>query len=388
MSFLSSASRKVTDVRQYLRDQATGNSIKYSAVAGETHLIYVPYTEVPVLDEEGNPKMENGAPVVERQLIAIQGNVHEWNTPDGKYHSCVCMQDTIREADGVVINDGTCPFCDRIGDGWDIYRMRKETEELNCKLKPGKERDDFLQRSNRGFNNERKSKEARPYLYILVVKFRTDSSKQPIMENGLPTYDLKVMKMSASRLTKIQEQIQNSGVDMPGSELSFGYPKTDDKRLVVGQSVTSVIFPQQMLTYKYPEVKAKIQEDVDKFSFEGIDKLGFPEWAGMTTAKAKEVMDEQFAQWDSYKKELLANPNAKYMEYLTPGQADTPSLGGQAVPGVAPAIPGVAPAIPSVPGVAAPVAPETPAAPAAPAMPDIPADLGNLFGNNGGGISI
>ena len=124
-SFLASASRQVVDVRSFLRDSAGGNSIKYSAESGAKHQIYIPFKSKEIIDENGNP-------AVVKELVAIQGAVHEWTNPDGKYKATVCMKDVIRNSDdgSTVLNDGSCPFCDRVSDGWDIYRYRKDKKTV------------------------------------------------------------------------------------------------------------------------------------------------------------------------------------------------------------------------------------------------------------------
>lgn len=374
-SFIQAAQKKVTDIRSYLREQSNGNQVKYRAEIGKVHLIYIPFEEVPCTDDEGNTTMQ-------RQIKCISGSVHEWSTPDGKYHSTICLKDTIRkdEATGAILNDGTCPFCDRVSDAWDIYNMRKAHEEEVCKLPAGPQREEHMKSAARVFGDERKAKPASEYVYLLVVQFRIDDEKKPIMVDGLPSYDLRVMKLSAKRLTKIVDQISNSGEEMAGSELMFNYPKTNELRLAVGQSTINLVFPSKKLTTVYGEkLMKKIDADVAKFSFDGLDKQGFPEWAGMTTESAKAVTDAQFEQWDKYQKELKVNPNAQYLEYITSTPENNPSLtGAPAVPSIA--APSVAAPNVAVPGVAMPGAADN----GAPAVPDIGAgNISDLFGGTG-----
>lgn len=370
-SFLSTASKKVTDVRGFLRDAAGGNSIKYVAEKGCKHLLYIPYQEATETDENGNE-------VTVKQLIAISGAVHEWQSPDGKYKATVCMKDVIRKADdGVtVLNDGTCPFCDRVSDGWDIYRYRKELEEANCKL-TGEDRKKHLDKSTSTFADERKAKDARTYMYILVVKYRQSADGSIVVgSDGLPEYDLKVMKLSQSRVDKIQQQIANAGAELPGSELMFEYPNTDDRRLQISQSTTAPVFPNNMMVVKFPALVQKINTDVSKFEWEGIEK-SFPEWNGMTSSEAKKITDALFEQWDKYKADMQINPGARYMEYITSTPVTNPQLSGAATPSAA--IPN---AVPSIPGVA-PAVPGT----EAPSIPSIP-DPNAVFGGAAPGIQI
>lgn len=379
-SFLKTASKQVADVRAFLRESAGGNSIKYSAEKGAKHLIYIPYTEEVVVDAA------TGQQVAQKNICAIQGAVHEWTNAEGKYKATVCMKDVIRKADDgtTVLNDGTCPFCDRISDAWDIYRYRKELEEENCKL-TGEERKKHLEKTFSSYSDERKAKDARMYMYILVVKFRVNEADQPVMSSdGLPEYELKVMKLSSSRVEKIQQQLANSGAVLAGSELIFQYPNVEDRRLLVSQSTTAPVFPNNQMTVKFPALLNKINEDVSKFDWEGIEK-SFPEWSGMTSMEAKSSTDAMFEQWDAYKKELISNPSAKYLEYVVATPTTTPSLGGEVpvVPGAA-AIPQI-PNIPTVPGAAAPTIPVMPGV--APAVAPA-ADPNAVFGVPGAAPTI
>lgn len=338
-SFLTSASKKTTDIRGFLREAAGSNSIKYLAEKGKKHILYVPFNNVVVTDD-------NGVETTTKQITAISGSVHEWSSPDGKYQATICLKDVIRKADDgeTLLNDGTCPFCDRVTDGWDIYRYRRELEESNCKM-TGEDRKKYLETINGNFADERKAKEARDYIYMLVVKFRTDDSGKYVMgQDGLPEYDLKVMKMSASRVDKLQQQIENSGLELPGSEFTISYPNSEDRRLVVSQSITAPVFPEKSTLRVYPALVGKIQTDIAKFQWDGMEK-SFPEWAGMNVSKAKQITDTMFEKWDEYKKEMLVNPSAKYLEYVSNTNVTNPALSA-VTPNTAPVMPGVAPVMP------------------------------------------
>ena len=363
-SFLSAAGKKTTDIRGFLREaSSSGNSIKYKAEAGKKHFVYIPYSLVPDTDDAGNE-------VMRKQLIAISGSVHDWTEGD-KYRAVVCLKDVVRSAeDGTPINDGSCPFCNRTSDAWEIYNYRIALEEATC----GKTGNDLIKHidSIKGkFADERKAKDARDFIYILIVKFRTDASNKPIIgSDGLPEYDLKVVKWSTNRSEKIQQQIENSGDEFAGTEMIFEYPNIDDIRQVVGQSTTSPVFPNSRFTNVYPDLLKKINADVNKFEWEGIDKA-YPEWAGMSSAEAEKVTNDLFRDWDIYKLQLKTNPNAKYLEYVGATGAQgvsNPAIGLGAAPTAAPSVapqigaapagmPGMAPQMgaPAMPGAATPM---------------------------------
>ena len=213
-NFMKAASKQVSDVRNFLRSASGGNNIKYSAEKGAKHIIYIPPVTEEVVDEV------TGQVTVVQKVNAKEGSIHEWYDSSNKFHSTVCTKGIIIEdEEGKVIADGTCPFCDRVKDGWDIYNYRKALEEEQCVLH-GENRKAHLEKANAGFRDQRKAKEAKKYLYILVVKFRTDSRTGDaiIGSDGLPEYDLKVMRMSPTAVEKLNVQITNSGSELPGSE--------------------------------------------------------------------------------------------------------------------------------------------------------------------------
>lgn len=335
-SFISSAGKQTKDIRQFLREAAGGNSLKYKPAKGQKHIIYVPFRTVEETDANGNK-------VANREIIAISGAVHEWTGVDGKYNATICLKDVIRHDDaGNLLNDGSCPFCDAVGKAWDIYRYRIEQEEKTCG-KTGDELTKHIESVKKGFADERKAKDAKEYIYLLVALYRTDPTRgnQPIKgQNGLPEFDLKVMKLSASRVEKLQQQMENSGADFVDSEVVFEYPNEDDSRLVVSQSTTAPVFESKQFIRMYPGLAEAIQAEVDKFEWEGLEK-SFPEWRGMTSADATNTVSQLFGAWDEFQNELLVNPDAKYLECVSgSGTKTNPVLGEKAqannasVPGV------------------------------------------------------
>ena len=360
MGMFSQAKKSVGDVRSFLKGAASASSLKYAAEAGKKHYILIPYQETNMTDDEGNIVMENGVPLVKKELFAYSAKVHEWTTSDNKFKSCICLKDLVRtDADGNVINNGECPFCDRVSDSWDIYRYRKELEESTCKL-TGENRDKHLETVLASYRNELKCRGAKDYIYILVAQFKYENNRLVLGSDNMPEYEIKVMRMSSSRIQKIEEQLSNSNIEFAGSELLFAYPNNDDKRLVVSQSTVAPVFKGTVME-NYPNLKDKIFEECDKFDWENSIEKAFPEWEGMSSASASTIVDSMFVQWDSYKK-ALANPatagTAKYLEYVVQAPATNPSLEGVgAVPEIPMAQPQVAGAIPmpNVPNVGAPV---------------------------------
>jgi len=318
-SMVTTVGKRVTDVREFLKESAEGNSVKYSAEKGGKHIIYIPYTMVSVIKD-------NGEETLEKSIVAIKGEVHEWSTIDGKYRTSICLKDIIRKDDttGYIVNNGMCPICERIDDAWEIYNYRKDKEESTCKL-VGEDKNKHMENMTRTFADERKAKKAKSYMYILVAKFKLDGTNIVIGKDKLPEYELKVMKLSSARVERMQKQIANAGGEFPGSELVIEYPVTDDKRVQVSQSTTSLPFPNSTVTFKFKDVVDKIAIDVNNFEWDGIEK-SFPEWAGMSTEGAREVVNTLFAKWDEYKAELQVNPGARYMEYITYVPTSNPDM--------------------------------------------------------------
>lgn len=358
-SFMQTASRQVLDVSTFLKEAADNNGIKYVAEQGKKHRVYIP----PCTQEIE----EDGVKKAVQSIIAISGKVHEWKDAAGKFYSTICLADVVRrDEQGNIINNGSCPFCDRVDDAWSIYNYRLEQEEANCNL-TGENRKNHLDASKTTFADERKAKKPTNYMYMLVVKFKTNEDGSPQMsDKQLPLYELKVMKLSRSRVEKIQKQLLNSGVGFAGSEVIFDYPNTEDKRLQISQSTVSPVFGDALFMNKYPALKEQIDADVQKFTWDGVDEA-FKEWKGMTQAKADETVGELFSKWDEYKEAKLINPLAKYAEYASDLQVNNPSLGVPQIPNVPqinatsqPIVPGIAqaetPVVPNVPNV--PVQPQ------------------------------
>ena len=120
---------------------------------------------------------------------------------------------------------------------------------------------------------------------------------------------------------------------MAGINLKVIFRKT-----IATQNLCTVIIGSEL---DYQDIHAK-------FEWDGLEKA-FPEWAGMTTSEAQKVVDSMFEQWDIYKKDLLTNPQAKYLEYVVRTPSTTPSLNGETSGmGQMPTVP----TIPTVPNVA------------------------------------
>ena len=327
--FISTAKRSAADIRQFLKEAASDGTMKYKAQAGQTHVLYFPFEMATVKNEE------TGAEEQVKRLIAISGDVHEWNDSDGKYHACICLKDIVREDEnGNKLNDGTCPFCNRVSDGWSIYRHRVGLEEARCD-KVGQERDKFLEGVRQTILKERKASEARPYVYILVAQIQTApgmalGQTQPVLdENGLPKFELKFMKLSAKRAESIETSIANSnGESMADSEIAITYPNIDDQRQIVQQSTIAPMNGQVRFTTRYPDLKQRILNEAKAVDLDAIEG-SFREWEGMTTDAATKTMDDLFRKWDEYQVQLKLNPSAQYMEYGLPPAG--PALSGQGV---------------------------------------------------------
>lgn len=318
-SFLNSAKKSATDVRSFLREASSNNGVKYKAEQASKHYIFIPYLNIESIGD-------NGESTFERQLNAITGKVHEWTGSDDKYKAVLCLEGIVRkdETTGAILNDGTCPMCDRIGDAWEVYNYRVEIEKAK-----GLDEEKFKE-AKRACIDQRKIKDATPYIYIVVAQFRMNKGDIIINStSGLPEFDLKVMKMSTSRIEKIQKIVENSGMEFLGTEIIFDYPDTNDVRLLSGQCTTTPLMPQMKnsIIGKYQAVEAAIIKATEAFDWEGIEK-SFPEWKGMETEQARIAMQTQFRQFDEWKTAQIANPDAKYLEYLTnpAGEHTRPAL--------------------------------------------------------------
>lgn len=315
MSFLKAAAKKSKDIKSFLRDSATGNGVKYTSEKGARHVLFIPFLTNTTVNEDGEEE-------VSEETVSIWQSVHEWNDASGKYKACVCLDGiVVDDENGENVNDGTCPFCNRIEHAWDIYKYRME------KAKEAGLSDKELEDEKKVYLDERKIKEASVYNYMLVAKFRFDDKGNLLIgKDGLPEYELKVMKQSVPKSEKIDKQLMNSGLNIAGAELVFDYPDKDDPRILGSQVVISPMFKQspQSIIGKYPKVVEKINAEAAKWDWEGIEK-SFPEWKGMSTKAAEALMDSSFKQYDAWKVAQLSDPNAQYLEYKG-SKATTQSL--------------------------------------------------------------
>lgn len=350
-SFLKAAQKSVKDIQEFLKESAGGNSVKYVVEIGKKHHIFFPAVVQEATDD-------NGAPIQISALNAITMNIHEWNTSDNKYKACACLKDMIRkDENGNILNDGSCPFCDREGDAWNIYNLRKADAEATCLMPQGKARDDYMKNVLSGYRNDMKAKKAKPYMYVVIALFKTDANDQVIMDEKtkLPAYDIKVMKLSTNKVEKINKLVVNSGLRLEGTELLIEYPAGDDKMRSALDATYQIPFPGQAIKDKFPGVVEKINAEATAFDWDGIEKT-FAELNGMTTLEAKNTTDALFEQWDKYQIEAKTNPNAKYLEYVVETSSTQPDINGVGATTVQPQL-GVATGAPVVPNTEVPTMP-------------------------------
>lgn len=318
-TFVKAAKRPVQSVDAFLKG-AADNTIKYKPESEKKHWVYFPTMEIQ--DDAGN--VTNG-------IIALNARVHELRPEVDKYAACVCLDGIeLTDDDGNVLNDGTCPYCERVSDSFDIYRYKMEEAEKKALSRgiAGDELEEYKKNSSRKFMGETPVSKAKPYIYLLIVQFKLNSMDKPELgPDGLPVFELKVMKLSDKGITKIQETFKNSNVDLEGSEAIFKYQKQDTPMLVAGSRTVSPVF-KGCLMDTYPGLREAVQAAVDKWNWEGLE-TAFPEWKGRSTAAAKAECDKIFASWDAYKED-----NTK--GFLTDGndKVNNPALPDAAQQGV------------------------------------------------------
>lgn len=307
-NFLKSAMKPVTSVKTFLRESAD-NSIKYKPESGKKHIVYIPFT----VDDEGN-----------KSIIAIANSVHSLTPGPNKYEAYVCQNGIeAQDGDGNVVNDGSCPFCDRINSSWEIYKfkMEKAKKRLEAQGYTGADLDEQMKVQSRVFNSEREVKEADPYIYMLIAQYKLgEMDRVEIGPDGLPVFELKVMKLSDKAIAKIQETLDNSNVEFEGSEVAFKYKVEDNRMLVAGSRTVSPILQGRYID-KYPGLLNAINAAVSKWSWEGIEKA-FREWTPCSTVNAKKKCDDIFKAWDAY----CADPSVGFLESGSGMAATQPAL--------------------------------------------------------------
>lgn len=308
MSILKYAGRQETNIKEFIENSASDRGIKYSAVPNAKHCIYIPTKKV-IINENGEDREVES-------LISYSMHVHELRLPNNKYKAVPCLSGIVIDGqDGTVINDGTCPFCDRINDAWDIVNYRKALEEESCKL-VGDERETYLKEVNKNILNDIKVQNKTPFLYLLIYVYNTDSKGNAVISEvtGLPEYTAKIWRLRRSSIEKIQEQLDNAGVTLGGGEIAIKYPDTKDPRLLATQRTTSPIFENKTFINKYPGLKEAMQEEAERFNWEGVEK-SFAEFEDFPTSAATKLANSMFKDWDAYQEKVKTDPNALYLEY-------------------------------------------------------------------------
>lgn len=308
-NFLKAAMRPVSNVNSFLRDSAD-NSVKYKPESGKKHHLYIPYSDEN--DERGE---------IVKSIIAMSGAIHELAPAPDKYEAHVCLEQ--------LFGPGECPYCDNVGKSWDIYRYKMDTAKARAEQggMNGAMLDDYLKKCSQTYGSERKVKTAKPYIYQLVVQYKLGADNKPeIGPDGLPAFELKVMKLSDKGIGKIQQTFENANMEYEGAEVIFKYEQKDNPMLVAGSRTITPVF-QGKLVDTYPALKGAIDAAVSKWSWEGIQKA-FREWAEYDKEQALAKCEEMFHTWDEYVK----NPAVGYLEDAKQTQTNNPALEQKAQP--------------------------------------------------------
>lgn len=312
--FVAASSRPVFSVKQFLRD-SSDNSIKYRPESGKKHFVYIPY--ITCKDENGNDV---------KSIVAISKHVHEMTPAPGKYDASICLKGTeIKDENGNLINDGTCPFCDRVTDSWNIYNfeLNRAVERAEKQGMTGQALEDYKKSCKSNFGRNLKIKAGKSYIYLLIAQYKMTAGNQPeIGPDGLPAFELKIMKLSEKSIQKIQQPFDNSGLQLEGSEAVFSYDVDDSPMRVAGSRTVSPIFQNTFIS-RYPGLKDAIDAAVAKWDWEGIESA-FREWTPISTEAAKKKCDEIFADWDAYQ----ADPSKGYLGSDAVDKTSNPSLTG------------------------------------------------------------
>lgn len=347
-NFVGAAAKPVRNVKQFLRD-AADNSIKYVPERNTKHQLYIPYR-----DAIG----DDGAAV--KELVAMARGVHDMVPSAGKFEATICLKGlnmtdpNVLDEDGqpTLVNDGSCPFCDHVSAGWEIRNYLRDMEEKKAVAagKTGTELTDYMKQVGSNLQKERKVKEARMYIYLLVAKFKLNADgKTPILgADGLPEFELKVAKWSSSRVEKIQETFDNSGIEFEGGEIVFKYPDVDSAMQLASQNTASPLYGNAKFVDKYAGLKEKIDAEVSKWVWDDLPR-SFKEWEGYTVKKAESICKGLFKEWEKYKADIGTPNEHAYLETSCTGPnvtnpalatstpvsigVQTPVVGGEAIAG-------------------------------------------------------
>ena len=299
-------------IREFLKSAKTGRSgVKYSAEAGTKHWFFVPQQTLTSIDEQGNEFTEN-------VTFSEMHWVHEWRDSQKHFNAALCLYSE---------RGSVCPFCKRVKDAWDVYKDRYERMYDACIARGmTKEQAEFYMRGDKSSKtnqvkgaytalmDERKMREAKAYMYMLIALFELDANNKPVLDNGLPRYELKVMRMTQNRVEDLIKQLEATQADIERQEIMIDYPNYDDMTFVVGQSTTSIVFPNVRITAQYPALVDKIEEEAKQFQWDGLES-SFQELTEYNSEAAEEICTKQFKLWDEHVQKLVTNKSDRYLEY-------------------------------------------------------------------------
>lgn len=331
LDFVSAIGRPVATVSQFLKE-AADNGIRYGAEKNTRHQLYIPFILV-------GDSMETAV----KQLQGLSASTHSIIPEPGKGDSAVCVAGkTALGENGELLLDGNCPYCQRVSSAWALRNsyLEFEKEKLPAGLNPV-ESEKQLKDLKSKTSSDRIVKEAVSYIYLVIVKFKTqevNGKLAPVIgEDKLPEYEIKVARWSANRIGKIKETLDSSGIEMEGAEIVIKYADEDDKRLQVSQSTISPVFGNNMFTAAYPGLVAKIDAEVSKWSWAGIEN-SFKELNVYPNATSEAKLNKMFHKWDAYVAEFGDDGKgyAKYEASLSRGAAPNIPVSTGSIPMNAP----------------------------------------------------
>lgn len=338
MSFMQYAGRPVANVQQYLEESAV-SPLRDKPTSNENARYYFIPSETITRDESGNEVKALG-------IRAYSCKIHDLRPSSSSYSSHICMKldEPIKDENGNILYSGECPFCKRAEDAKDIVEYRLDNDRLLFTRQgfTGEALEKRLETNKAKYREELKISYGKSKLYVLVAKFITDKNGAPQMdkETGLPSYELKVLRLSKNQIDNIKKQFNTlkmttgSEEDLPDHDMVviYGTSANNNARDIVGDATYSAVTRNNTWAYVYPGLREKLIADGNNFDLSALSKA-FPELSDITEEEANRKCNEALKLWDEYKARLAVDPNAVYAEYGTSvSNASYPNMNAQQIP--------------------------------------------------------
>ena len=294
--------KTVGNVAEFIdKAEAAPKKLRYTSESGATHMIYIPTKKTTEIIDGVEKEVEG--------IVAISVPIHNVTTIDGHYRGTYCNNHSTDENNKEVI----CPYCANIPKAWDEVNYLIEREKETCGITNEAEREKHMETKRKEILRKLKLSRPTTNVYMLVAQYELDKKGKPVLddETKLPVFEMKVMRISMSRLKSLQTTAEMVGYeDIGGVEFKFKYDTAEARFRKCNDAAMAA---EASLVVKYAGLLDAINKEVDKFDMNELPNA-FSELRDVPEEEKQKIIDDLFASWDKYLLESAKDPNAVYLE--------------------------------------------------------------------------